>query len=237
MKQDAPLQHNSVNTWMQALQTRRREILCALLTVGLTFGGYFGYRSWRRYQNFAAHRLFEQNMATFNTPVSGEAVTSDTLFTFASREEKWQEVALQFSSSYAAYPRSSYAPLFLAYAARAHQHLGDTSQAVDLLKKSIKAFRAEALSGWHQAQLAVLYLGAEDVALVQIGIDLLATISQDPKHIGQEFALYQLGNHYWYNDQFDQAQHYWNMLAMLQRGQAQPSEWFVQAKQKLKLLQ
>lgn len=223
---------------LDMVQNYRKEILFSLATIVLTVGCYFGFQSWRSHQNEAAHRTYESCMTVYNTPVQGASMPqADVAYSFASDDEKWSEVKKVFLEGYDQHRSSGFAGLFLVYAAEAHEHLGQKSQALDALKKAAASFSNRAMSGWYHATLGLAYTDSDEQATIDKGLKILKECAQDQKHSAYDFSLYHLGNYHWFRGEYAQAQSYWNTLEISYRNEKEPSPWYLQARQKLKLLQ
>ena len=222
---------------MHSLHAYKKEIIAGCVAIVVTVGAYIGYRAWRTQYNQAAHSVYVRAKAVFDAPVIVEGATPTADMFFRSSDQKWQAVIEAFEEAYAAYPRSGFAGVFLAYVAHAYQQRGMHAEAVEKLKSALSLIKDVALHGWYQGTLALLYLDSSDLQEQQRGLTLLEKMASDPMHSAYDFALYWLGDYYWANSDTEKAREYWNMLDLVSRSSTKPSSWFALAKKRLSLVQ
>ena len=187
-----------------------------------------------------AHKDFTYAMEYFSAPVvtDKDEVTIDfDTKEFKTKEEKWTKVENLFRKGYEDNKSSGLAPIFLSYQSEALLNMGKHLDAISILKKAIDLIPSNEVKSYYQVKLALMQIDSEDKKMLSDGIAILKELAVDDKCVAHDRALYQLGNYYWNNKNFDEAKNYWNQL-ILKYGKSseKPSFYVSKAKPKLKLI-
>jgi len=82
-----------------------------------------------------------------------------------------------------------------------------------------------------------MLIDSKNQELGKEGLEVLKEIALDSKNPSNDFALYRLGEYFWFAKNYDEAKNYWNQLNVAYgKKSAHPSVWAAQAQTKLKLI-
>ena len=224
------------------LKKQAKWVLLALVAILALVGGYFAYKYYDERMQRRAHKSFIEALEYINVPVASspeekEKLTKEEKIFFSTEEEKWNKVAAVFKEAYENNKQSGLAGLFLAQESSAVLKIGKPEVARTLLEQAIPLIKENNVKSLYQIKLALLDLDSKDQGVVEKGAALLKSLASDSSTPANDLALYYLGNHYWNNQNFNEAKNYWNQLTHKYGADSpHPSPFALRAKDRLKLI-
>lgn len=230
--------HDLLESWVSVLNEYKYFFISAILALLLGFGGMYWYRAHCVKTEQSANEALVACLAINNAATGESSYTSnDTDLSFKTPHEKWERLALVAQESYAQYSSAGIAGVFLALRAQALTHLGKHEEARLCMKEASEQGARGPVREWYRLFAALRDLDDESSVIQAQGLAELTTIAASKEHLFAHAALAELGEYHWAHDNDEQAQSYWNMLAVLERASEQSSPWYQRIKPKLKLLQ
>lgn len=198
-------------------------------------GGVAVYRYSANQTNIAAHKELVALMRMVDEPVHLSGKGTDDLKA-SMEEQKWQKVAAVAQKNYQEFKSTNMGATFLAVHADALCYLNKPKEAVAVMRQSVDAMGVASVRDYYQLKLALMLVDqAEEVARKE-GLDLLTKISNNPKHMAHDRALYYLGEYFWINKQYPDAKNVWQQLIVKYGNEGGASEFIEKAKERLELL-
>ncbi len=193
-------------------------IIPTFFAIILAIVGAIGYGSYSWYvssREAHAHRLLTAGLQEFE-----QALTQDN-------NQTWQSVSETFAEGYKRAGSSNIAPLFLAFESEALLRQGKTDEARERMHMVMKQLSQKSPFYYVYAIKSAMFdIDAEDATIKEQGIKQLTALAQNMKNPQRDYALYQLGFHYYMNEQVDKAKEYFTRLV---REFATTSPWAHQA--------
>lgn len=193
----------------------RQLIVAGLVVAGLTYGVYHRRQSQFLQEQAATSSLLE---------------TLEELERAYSSTGDWKEVDIASKTGLQSHKSSQTAPYFMLIQAQALAQQGQTQEAIDLLDTVInllpKNVSLRFLVMTTQAQMKI---DMQDAALVENGIEQLEQLSNDPKNIYKDKALYLLRAHYQMQGNIEKAEDVAKKLHEFISNEKESSPWAQQA--------
>jgi predicted negative regulator of RcsB-dependent stress response len=212
-----------------------KELLLAIVIIGLAVGGYFGFRWYQSNQEYAVHQLFAHNVEEF------ERVLEE------GKPEDWANIETLFQLGHDQHPKSTFAPLFLLYKAEAM--IKQNKDAKSIIADAISALPHNSpVKSLYATKLALMYLDAAQLpeadkqVAIQAhdkGLGMLKDLARDSANKNNDVAAYYLGLYYWNKNDMAQAKEAWQKLVDSQKNVTDKlgqSPWFLLAQEKLNQL-
>jgi tetratricopeptide (TPR) repeat protein len=218
----------------------KKEFIAGLIIfVGATIFslGYLYHKS--RLQE-KAYKSFANALRYYDAKV-GEAKSSVPdidLKSFATAEEKWNEVAKIFQEGFENYRNAGIAPFFLVYQSDALLNLGKTDEAINVLRQAIDLMKNKSATySYFKIKLALMLIDSKKDGSENEGLEILKEFARDSKNPANDLALYRLGEYFWFAKNYFEAENYWNQLNVSYgKKSLHPSAWAAQARERLKLI-
>lgn len=216
----------------------RREVMLGCALVVVASGSVFGYFWYKDHLSRQAHRLYAHGVELQKARVVGADYSKGVFETaFNSEEEKWTAVADAFGKAYEQYPHVGIGVMAGVAQAQAFVRLGKIEEARTLYTNVLPRITSPELRALYTLTVAQMNIDSGDESLIQSGVSMLAQLAGKKESAVHDTALYQLGLYYWYNNDFQNAQNYWNQLVMTyDKSGADDSVWVSQAQERLALL-
>ena len=197
-----------------ALVARKKEMALGLLFVAVMIAAFFGYRYHRRRTQIAAHHDFVHALKHYDAPVKKTAQydPAKEIVEFNNDQEKWQRVAELFAQGYDKNSGAGLAPMFLAFQSEALINLKKLDEAINVLKKSVISMSNKDVASYYEIKLALMQLDSTNKSARDEGLERLKGLTREQGTIAYDQALFNLGNYYWINKQFDEAKSYWQQF-------------------------
>lgn len=233
---------NFLAQWLdRAVNAMTRSKTTALTVVGfvlLAATGFIGYRWYDEQVQNNAHAALVELLKLSNAPLqkAGEAPNEHA---FATQQAKWARVAHVAREHATEHARAGIAPFFHLMLGEAALQQGDKKGALDEIKRGLRTVKDKAFADVWQVKAACIALDSGDAILAKEGLVALTGLAHDKKSAAHQYALYQLGMHFWTHRDFVQAKHYWQQLLVeyAERAATVESEMFIdKVKSKLALI-
>jgi hypothetical protein len=228
--------------WLdKAVSGAQKNKVAVVTTVGivaLTVVCFVGYRWYDEQIQNNAHAAFTELLKLSNAPVQKEGDQSNER-SFSSSKEKWASVAQKAREYMNEHSGSGLAPLFHVMLGEAALNLGEKKDALEYISRGIGSMKGSVLKDAWQVKAACIALDSGDEKMVKEGERLLITRAEDKQSAAHQYALYQLGMHYWGQRNFSEAKNYWQQLLVqyAQQDSNVESELFIdRVKSKLALI-
>lgn len=234
---------NSFDDVIKKVKENQNQILAILgLTVLIAASG-FGYSYYKSRRESRAYRALVSAIEYFDAPIKkADEDINDVSFLgrkeFNSEKEKWEKVETLFDKEYNAHSSSGISQIFLVYRSHALLKLNRANDAVEVMQKAISVGNNADINDFLKVRLALILLDTKDEASAKKGLSVLTEMAHDGASSSNDLALYQLGEYYWHENNFDEAKNYWNQL-LLKFGKREGdavSPWVDAAKEKLRLI-
>ena len=231
-------QKTIVERLVDCVYTYRREVVLLFALMGVVGGSVTGY-FW--YKDQIARRAHKEYAAVLELRdarvVTGDEIKGAFETTFTSETEKWEAVANAFGQVYADYPHVGVGIMAGAAQSQALVRLGRFDEARAISADVVSRITSPQLRSLYTLVYAQMLVDSSIEQDVEKGLGMLAKLAATKESPAHDSALYYLGLHYWYNNQFASARNYWNQLILHYQNEAtHVSPWVSIVQEKLALI-
>ncbi|MBT4594435.1 hypothetical protein HOD08_00985 [bacterium] len=219
----------------------RRELVATLIATSILTLGVLGVLHYRYSRNVRAHRALHDVRKIYDSEIKSKDTRVDfSSVVFDTQEEKWKRVEEQAKEAYYQHKGSALAPMFLAMEAEASHKLGQAERAVELIELAEPKF-SKKVRPYYAVATALIKLDSNDKAEQEIGLKKLKKIALDKSNVAHDLALFRLGEHYYFDGEYDEARSWFGQLIVDYRvaeisERRYESPWVRKAREKMKMI-
>ena len=194
-----------------------RQVVIVAVVAGVVVGGYYLNSYFSESRQRKAIVAFDDAMAVYQT-----AITDEMDFTKKNNKQVWDEAEMAFQVAYQQNSRSTFAPFFLLYQAKALIAQGQMSEAVKLVNQAVSSLSSSSPFYYPARimQASVLIDSGDQTAVAK-----LKALAEDYKNDYQAMAQYYLAQYYLSQDQSDAATDLFNKIAAAAPGVDGRAPW------------
>ena len=216
-----------VRNWFNQLdQLIHPQVKMALMGLGvlaLSATAWFGYQWYYVQQIKNSQKIVADCLEEYNKTIDSE-------------QPLWNEVVMMNELGLQQSTKVLH-PYFLVMEAQALARQGEVHEALPLMQQAINGLASDSpYYTYFKTTHALMQLDAQDVGVLEHGLDQLRILADDQKNIYRDIALYHIGAYYWSQDDVAQAKTFWQELVDLKNTVFADSSWAGLAEQKMQMI-